>query len=130
MLVKRPGSTTVHMLAFWTKSAAQQAASSAGTPNRVIHNRTLYILGIVLIELSYGKPIQKLQVPEDLHCDGTPGVEWRTANHIVETKQIKSALGWRYSDAVRHCIWCDLGFVDADLKNEKFQSAVHKGVAE
>lgn len=97
---------------------------------RVIRNATLYVLGLVLIELCYGQPMIKLQTAEDLQCEGTPGVAWCTANRLIERKYIEHQVGWRYADAVRRCIWCDFGVADADLENKRFQQAVYEGVLE
>lgn len=97
---------------------------------RVIRNTTLYILGLVLIELCYGQPMIKLQTAEDLQCEGTPGVTWCTANRLIERKTIEHQGGWRHADAVRRCIWCDFGIADADLENGRFLQAVYEGVLE
>ncbi|KAF1927650.1 uncharacterized protein M421DRAFT_5923 [Didymella exigua CBS 183.55] len=136
LFVKRPGlpASSVYEHPYvccdLSQSAAQQTVTAPTATYRVIRNKALYNLGIVLIELCYGKPMRGLEEPEDLQCDGTPGVEWCIANRIVKTKQTESVLGWRYSDAIRHCIWCDFGIFDADPDNEEFQSAVHEGVVE
>jgi hypothetical protein len=110
--------------------APQQIMNTSPTVYRVIRNRTLYVLGIVLIELCYGKLIQGLQKAEDLQCDGAPGVEWCTADRLLRTKELENHVGKRYADAVRRCIYCDFGVDDADLDNEGFQRVVYEGVLE
>ncbi|KAF2267559.1 hypothetical protein CC78DRAFT_576929 [Lojkania enalia] len=94
---------------------------------KVIRNQTLFTLGILLIELWYGKPIEELRTPSDLDCEGTPGVEWCTAERLVET-EIEFEAGPKYSDAVRRCIRCDFDRKDMSLDNESFQQAVYDGV--
>lgn len=45
----------------------------------MIRNPVLFALGVVLIELLYGKTIEELQLPQDLvGCEATPGVVWCT----------------------------------------------------
>jgi hypothetical protein len=61
-----------------------QTSVSARPAFRVIRNQTLYTLGILLIELWYGKTMDQLQKPCDLDCGGTPGVQWCTADRLVE----------------------------------------------
>lgn len=85
------------------------------------------MLGLLLIELWYGKSIEELQEPCDLDCAGTPGVAWCTADRLVEN-EIEFEAGKRYSDAVRRCIRCDFDRRDMSLDSEGFQQAVYDGV--
>lgn len=113
-----------------SQTTPQQRMAAPPTVHRVTRNRTLYILGTVLIELCYGKLIQGLQEPEDLQCDETPGVEWCTADRLIRTKDLENHVGKRYADAVGRCVYCDFGVDDADLDDEKFQQVVYEGVLE
>jgi hypothetical protein len=90
---------------------------------RVIRNQTLYNLGILLIELWYGKPIEQLQTPHDLDCAGTPGVVWCIAARLVES-ELKFEAGKQYSDVARRCIHCDFDRSTIDLDDERFQQTV------
>jgi hypothetical protein len=91
--------------------------------SRIIPNQTLYTLGILLIEICYGKSIKELQIAEDLECQDTPGVTWCTATRLAN-KQIEFRVGKPYADAVEWCIRCDSHRENADLGNEIFQQAV------
>ncbi|KAF1849283.1 uncharacterized protein K460DRAFT_280656 [Cucurbitaria berberidis CBS 394.84] len=104
-----------------------QPASTQQGACRVIRNQTLFALGILLIELLYGKPIEELQSPRDLECVGTPGVAWCTAERLIE-EEIEYEAGPRYLDAVRRCIRCDFNKKDSSLDDEEFQQAVFDGV--
>jgi hypothetical protein len=136
IFIYRPGSAEPSMYEHpfvyreLSQLAPQQIMNTSPTVYRVIRNRTLYVLGIVLIELCYGKLIQGLQKAEDLQCDGAPGVEWCTADRLLRTKELENHVGKRYADAVRRCIYCDFGVDDADLDNEGFQRVVYEGVLE
>ncbi|KAF2029209.1 hypothetical protein EK21DRAFT_101286 [Setomelanomma holmii] len=94
---------------------------------RVIRNQMLYTLGIVLIELLYGKPIEELQTAHDLDCQGTPGAVWCTAERLND-EEIALEAGQLYSDAVRRCIRCDFNQENTSLDDEDFQRAVFDGV--
>ncbi|KAF2867800.1 hypothetical protein BDV95DRAFT_502195 [Massariosphaeria phaeospora] len=111
----------------FTKSTSSPNPPTLPTVCRVIRNQTLFTLGVLLIELWYGKSIEELQMPCDLDCQGTPGVAWCTAERVVEN-EIEFEAGKRYSDAVRRCIRCDFDRKDMSLDNESFQQAVYDGV--
>ncbi|KAF1941763.1 hypothetical protein EJ02DRAFT_191853 [Clathrospora elynae] len=112
-LPSSPGSLSV--------STSQQAAY------RVIRNQTLFTLGILLIELLYGKPIEELQTPRDLDCQGTPGIAWCTAERLIK-EELEFEAGPRYLDAVRRCIRCDFNRKESSLDDKDFQQAVFDGV--
>lgn len=87
--------------------------------SRIIRNQTLYALGILLIELLYGKPIEQLGSAEDINCQGTPGVAWCTAVRLID-EDIFSQGGPRYRDVVRRYIRCDFNTQDSKLDSEEF----------
>jgi hypothetical protein len=105
------------------KSTPAQRATS-----RVIRNHTLFALGVLLIEIWYGKPLEELQSASDLNHQGTPGIAWCTATRIAE-EELEFQAGRRYADAVRRCIRCEFGeHRTPDLQSESFQQAVFEGV--
>jgi hypothetical protein len=98
------------------------------TTSRVIRNQTLFALGVLLIELWYGQPLEELQSASDLDHQGTPGIAWCTATRIAE-EEIEFQAGKRYADAVRRCIRCEFGeHRTPDLQSESFQQTVFEGV--
>ncbi|KAF2658683.1 hypothetical protein K491DRAFT_676272 [Lophiostoma macrostomum CBS 122681] len=134
LFIRRPGApiASLYEHPFVCRKFTSQSTAIATTPAsraacRVIRNQTLFTLGILLIELWYGKPIEELQQPCDLDCQGTPGVTWCTADRLIET-EFEFEAGKRYSDAVRRCIRCDFDRSDMSLDNENFQKAVYQGV--
>ncbi|KAF2126815.1 hypothetical protein P153DRAFT_297008 [Dothidotthia symphoricarpi CBS 119687] len=108
-------------------TAGSQFTNAQPATHRVIRNQTLFTLGVLLIELWYGKLIEELQLPCDLDCQGTPGVSWCTAERVVQN-EIEFEAGKRYADVVRRCIRCDFDRKDTNLDNELFQHAVFDGV--
>lgn len=130
--VLRPGAhpSTIYQHPFIYRkfsSITTKPCHSASPARRVIRNQTLFTLGILLIELLYGKPIEELQMPHDLECQGTPGVAWCTAERLIE-EEIAFEAGPLYSDAVRRCIRCDFNRNESSLDNRDFQRAVFDGV--
>lgn len=103
------------------------AANTQRPTSRVIRNQTLFALGVLLIELWYGEPIEDLRTTPDEDWQGTPSIAWCTAERIVEN-ELEFEAGKRYSDAVRRCIRCDFDRKVNDLENKGFQQAVFNGV--
>ncbi|ORY13201.1 hypothetical protein BCR34DRAFT_623972 [Clohesyomyces aquaticus] len=131
--IHRPGVSLYDHPYVCRKFAPQIGSSGTSTssvttaPCRVIRNQTLFTLGLLLIELWYGKCIEELCEPCDLMCQGTPGVEWCTAERLVEN-DIEFEAGICYSEAVRRCIRCDFDRKDLDLNEESFQEVVYDRV--
>lgn len=130
--VLKPGATplTLYEHPYVHRQFSQSNIATPQTQQpkyRIIRNQTLYSLGILLIELWYGKSMEQLQAPLDVDCAGTPGVAWCTAERLVDN-ELEFEAGKRYSDAVRRCIRCDFDRSDMSLDNESFQQAVFEGV--
>lgn len=111
---------------------ANPSGSMPGLMSRIIRNQTLYSLGVLLIEIWYGKTLDELHLPEDgpLHTQDTPQqaiARWNTADRLLN--DLYDEAGAKYTEAVRRCIRCD--FADglaSDLDNVNFQNAVYQGV--
>lgn len=132
--VKRPGMTMYDQpFVSWDFSRTTPPAE-AGMPksmNHIIRNQPLYALGVALIELWYGKPLQELWKDEDGPFDtGVRQVdiltEWNTANRLVD--HLYSEAGRIYGDAVRRCIRCDFDRRANSLDDIQFQRDVYHGV--
>lgn len=54
--------------------------------DRIIRNKTLYVLGVILIELWYEKTLQQLQRPEDGEIETGDDwmTAWNTTNYLVD----------------------------------------------
>lgn len=130
--VHRPGTTIADIskqpyIYRKLSSTAPCSTTQAQPTYSVIRNQTLFALGILLIELWYGKSIEQLAINSDRDCQGTPGVVWCTAERLVRT-DIPFEAGAQYADVVRRCIRCDFDRTDMDLDSESFQRAVFDGV--
>ncbi|KAK2761692.1 hypothetical protein FQN54_001520 [Arachnomyces sp. PD_36] len=93
-----------------------------------IRNPTLFALGVLLIELCLGKPIEELKRPDEKVSGGisNPALDWVAADRLVE--DVYDEGGSRYGDAVRRCIRCDFDQRGTSLEDEGFQRAVYEGV--
>ncbi|KAH7092282.1 hypothetical protein FB567DRAFT_567300 [Paraphoma chrysanthemicola] len=131
--VHRPGAplATIYQHPFiyrrFTTIVPSQPSVTQPPSRRVIRNQTLFTLGVLLIELLYGKPIEELQTAHDLDCQGTPGAVWCTAERLID-EEIAFEAGQLYSDAVRRCIRCDFNQKNSSLDDQDFQQAVFDGV--
>ncbi|OCL02071.1 hypothetical protein AOQ84DRAFT_424460 [Glonium stellatum] len=111
-----------------TSQTDQPCSSDGLNPCRVIRNKALFDLGVLLIELWYGQSLEKLRTPADLNTDGIPSLtaDWCTADRIVD--EILWDAGSRYSEAVRRCIRCDFDRRETNLEDGDFRQAVYDGV--
>lgn len=92
---------------------------------RIVRNENLFTLGVVLIELVYGKFIEELQLPGD-EIDGV-GLIFGTAQRILD-EELEYEMGSEYVGAVRRCIRFDFNFQRSSLADEEVQKAVYQGV--
>lgn len=106
-----------------TESAGQKVY--IGLPR----NRTLFALGVFLIEICLGQPFDAMRSPQDpLDADGNSNIltDWSAANRLLQ--HVEREAGGRYGDAVRRCIHCDFNQRKTDLEDDDFRQAVYEGV--
>ena len=80
---------------IYGQTADHQLASTLPNP-LVIRNRLLFSLGVVLIELAYGKLLASLVDPIDRVGTAQQDVPYRTADRL--SKRISSKMGPKYSE--------------------------------
>lgn len=109
-----------------SKSPATSPKKGFMSPN--IRDEVTFGLGILLIELCLGKPIDQLRTPSDLNPDGSEHVttDFRTATRLLD--DIYEEAGGRYGDAVRRCIYCEFDQRKTTLEDPLFRRAVYQGV--
>ena len=91
-------------------SRAQQARSE-----------TLLTLGLALVELCFGRTLEKMQIPEDVDQNETL-TRLKTATR--KRDEVYNESGGHYGDVVRRCLDCPFDVRDASLDDEKFEQAV------
>ena len=93
--------------------------------NYGMRSEVLFALGLILIELCFGKTLGEMHVPED----GDPAdtaTEARTAHRLCSS--VYSEMGTSYGDAVRRCLYQPFDVRDMSLDNEELQEKVFDGI--
>lgn len=100
----------------WSISNCPDATASH-TNSSVVRNKTLFPLGLALIELSLCRTITALRIPEDENPDNEVAL-LKTANRCLGHVYVES--GTRYGDVVQQCLsWPHTR--ETNLDNEVFQ---------
>ncbi|RPB16179.1 hypothetical protein P167DRAFT_570890 [Morchella conica CCBAS932] len=104
----------------------QQTQSKEETTKSALipHDRSLFSLGIVLIEIWHGFLLEKLQIRTDGDESGF-NTNYMTARRLIG--EISSNAGAKYGDAVRRCIQ-GLDHRSGSLDVDDFKSEVHMKV--
>ncbi|TDZ68005.1 hypothetical protein CTRI78_v002463 [Colletotrichum trifolii] len=102
----------------------QQPASILATGSRCPE---LLSLGLLLLELSLGKPIEWLRTENEKPPSGAPRLlyESMTAQRLLQQKQLGSP---NYVSAVQRCIWGEFARSKLDLNDEDFRQEMYEKV--
>ena len=89
-----------------------------------VRNRSRFNLGVLLLELCLGKPLDHFRTPDD----SSIFTDFCIAKRLVENLAEEVATG--YADAVKACIYCDFGreVKDHSFNNDAFRQAVFEYV--
>jgi hypothetical protein len=93
----------------------------------LIRNVSVFNLGLALLELTYGHPIEYYESEKDLRN----GVRTAVTNMLIAQRligQIEEYEGNRYSDVVYRCINCDFGTRVTSFESSEFRNKFYKGV--
>ncbi|MCJ1423360.1 hypothetical protein MMC29_001243 [Sticta canariensis] len=98
------------------------------SPSPEVRNKSIFALGILLIELWFGQPLEDLRKPEDFgsHSQVNHVTDFATARRLSEI--IYREAGDWYGDAVRRCIYCEFDQRHNSLDSQALKEAVHRGV--
>lgn len=108
--------------------AANGAEVANNTPAKIswtpVRNESIFNLGVLLLELSYGKSLDTFKSPDDPPMFA----EYAIASRLVDNLAEEESSG--YVDATRACIFCDFGnkVKTPTLDNEAFRQAVYDDV--
>jgi hypothetical protein len=97
--------------------AEPSTASRTDEMYRGINNKTLFCLGVALLEIAHWKPLTSLW--HDYDAD-----EIQTARRLAGRT---TSLGKFYQEIIQKCLRCDFGF-GTDLSRTELQSAVYSDV--
>jgi hypothetical protein len=111
---------TFDSIASTTREEALRSAMDA----LLVKNRTLFALGVALLELTYEARLSNLQSPEDLNDDFT---QYRAATRLAQ--KIEGDELPRFASVVRKCIYptpegCDFSFASEGFRRRFFQDVV------
>lgn len=93
--------------------------------NYMIRNDILLALGLVLVELCFGRTLTEMCKPEDLDGDETV-TKARTATRLH--RRVDAEMGPNYADVVRRCLYQTFDVQELSLDLEEVQQKVLDGV--
>ncbi|KAL9014677.1 MAG: hypothetical protein Q9173_000673 [Seirophora scorigena] len=93
--------------------------------NHMVRNDTLLALGLVLVELCFGRTLTEMRKPEDLDGE-TTATKLRTATRLHD--RVYTEMGLLYGDAVRRCLFQTFDVRELSLDIEEVQQKVMDGV--
>ncbi|TVY79992.1 hypothetical protein Focb16_v009426 [Fusarium oxysporum f. sp. cubense] len=92
-----------------------------------MRNQTLFYLGVLLIELAFGKPLELLRSERDKSSIGSQFfTDYRTAKRLVD--QVNSFVGPSYGSAVSRCIDGEFHSSEVGLEDTNLSHDVYTGV--
>lgn len=103
-----------------------RANTTPSEPRPTVRNEATFALGVALIELSLGKPLDSFVTPQDLDPNGQrlPVTDFMVARRLVHN--VENNEGQRYTDVVDRCIWGRFDGLEPDLGNEKFGQSFYE----
>ncbi|KAB2107584.1 hypothetical protein AG0111_0g3844 [Alternaria gaisen] len=95
---------------------------------RIIKNSIIFALGVALLEISYGKPLNTFVASEDLDENGnrTAFTDFLIAVRLVEGLRTRELP--HYADATQRCILCNFEASVFSLDNDDFRERFYQGV--
>ena len=104
-----------------SNSEPDHAVKSPVARAQQARSETLLTLGLALVELCFGRTLQKMQIPEDV---GQNKNLTRLNTAIRKLDEVYNESGGHYGDVVRRCLYCSFDVRDASLDDEKFEQDV------
>jgi hypothetical protein len=99
--------------------------AKSGIVRGLVKNYQIYALGVMLLEIAIGKPIDTSVIPGD-HDQETR--EFLAALKFDKEGVVAEALGSRYAQIVSRCLLFKFDGVDTDLRREELQRAFYEDV--
>jgi hypothetical protein len=95
---------------------------------RIIKNSIIFALGVALLEISYGKPLNTFVTSEDLDANGnrTAFTDYLIADRLIEGLRMRELEN--YADATQRCIHCNFEASVFSLDNDDFRERFYQGV--
>lgn len=103
---------------------AETVAKSRSTFS-MARNASLFCLGVVLLEIGYGKSwslLQEENLQEQRYASPLiQPTDYSVAERLATSKSLCRKMGYDYVKIVRKCLGCDFGLGENDLENDNLQ---------
>ncbi|KAI0460433.1 hypothetical protein F5B21DRAFT_7760 [Xylaria acuta] len=107
-----------------TSSKLLRSQSPNGYQECQIRHKTLFALGILLIELGLNKPFHQIRANTDTGgptCETSVQDDYIIAKQVIDSEELELEIGESYANAVQRCIQCHF------LGRESTQNFLHSG---
>lgn len=94
----------------------------------LVRNRSIFSLGIILIELWFGKSLKEHHLVTSGAMNDPDSIAEKSKIARVVLDEVYQEAGLWYGDAVRRCLFCEFDQRDTSLKVLSMVEAVHQGV--
>ena len=123
VLTSRPNFPPPHVACRLSDSNSEPdyAVKSPLARAQQARSETLLTLGLALVELCFGRTLEKMQIPEDV--DENENLT-RLNTAIRKLDEVYNESGGHYGDVVRRCLYCSFDVRDASLDAEEFEQDV------
>ena len=93
-----------------------------GIMNHVIRCDALFALGLILLELCFGRTMQELREPQDIVDKDESSTRFKTASRLY--RDVDDEMGGTYGDVVRRCLFQPFDFREMSLELQEVQQKV------
>ena len=102
--------------------------TAKATARPLVANETVFALGIILLELSFGQPLSSFKTATDIDAQGndTPYTELMIASRLLQALILLE--GDKYTDVARRCLMCSFNSAGSNLEDPAFQEQFYVGV--
>ena len=123
VLTSKPTFPPPHVACRLSDSNSEPNCAVESPLPRAQHARSeaLLTLGLALVELCFGRTLEKMQIPEDV--DQNENLT-RLNTAIRKLDEVYNESGGHYGDVVRRCLYCSFDVRDASLDDEEFEQDV------
>ncbi|CAN9299455.1 unnamed protein product [Alternaria alternata] len=106
---------------------ATAASPAQNQRMRIIKNSIIFALGVALLEISYGKPLNTFATSEDLDANGnrTAFTDYLIADRLAEGLRTRELPN--YADATQRCIHCNFEASVYSLDDDDFRERFYQG---
>jgi hypothetical protein len=97
-------------------------------PRSYVQNEIVFALGVTLIELCFGQPLQTFKSPADVDPQGNDHIctEWLIATRML--RELERLEPNKYTEAATRCLLFKFDTMATSLNDPVFQEQFYKGV--